>query len=82
MTVGPDFDIGNIAEIVSLYSTSFHFCLLTREQTEGCPGAEITAILTIQNNLSLMLVQFILRRSYCLNPSRFLTMLLLRLIVV
>ena len=25
MTVGPDFDIGNIAEIVSLHSTSIHF---------------------------------------------------------
>ena len=62
MTVGPDFDIGNIAEIVSLHSTSIHFCWLIREQTEGCSGAEITslcqeaAILTMQNNMSALYV--------------------------
>ena len=62
MTVGPDFDIGNIAEIVSLHSTSIHFRWLIREQTEGCSGAEITslcqeaAILTMQNNMSALYV--------------------------
>ena len=35
MTVGPDFGIGNIVEIVSLNSTSIHFRWLIREQTEG-----------------------------------------------
>jgi AAA family ATPase len=62
MTVGPDFDIGNIAEIVSLHFTSVHFRWLTREKTEGCSGAEITslcqeaAILTMQNNMSALYV--------------------------
>jgi AAA family ATPase len=63
MTVGPDLDIGNIAEIVSLlHSTSIHFHWLIREQTEGCSGAEITslcqeaAILTMQNNMSALYV--------------------------
>ena len=85
MTVGPDFDIGNIAEIVSLYSTSIHFRWLIREQTEGCSGAEITslcqeaAILTMQNDMSALYVSpIILCGSYCLNMIRFLTKLLLR----
>lgn len=63
MTVGPDIDIGNIAEIVSLlHSTSIDFHWLIREQTEGCSGAEITslcqeaAILTMQNNMSALYV--------------------------
>jgi AAA family ATPase len=62
MTVGPDFDIGNIAEIVGSHSASIHFCCLTREQTEGCSGAEITslcqeaAILTMRNNMSALYV--------------------------
>ena len=62
MTIGPDFDIGNIAEIVSLHPTAIHFCWLIRKQTEGCSGAEITslcqeaAILTMQNNMSALYV--------------------------
>ena len=62
MTIGPDFDIGNIAEIVSLHSTSIYISLLIREQTEGCSGAEITslcqetAILTMQNNMNALYV--------------------------
>ena len=63
MTIGPDFDIGNIAEIVSLHSTSIYITSqLIREQTEGCSGAEITslcqeaAILTMQNNMNALYV--------------------------
>ena len=59
MTVGPDFDIANIAELVSLLgSTSIPSHWLIRKQTEGCSGAEITslcqeaAILTMQNNMN------------------------------
>lgn len=63
MTVGPDFDIENIAELVSLLrSTSIHSYWLIRKQTEGYSGAEITslcqeaAILTMQNNMSALYV--------------------------
>ena len=65
MTVGPDFDIRNIAEIMSLHSTSIRFRWLIRDQTEGCSGFEIISlcqeatILTMQNNMSAFYVGLI-----------------------
>ena len=60
MAVGPDVDIENIADLVSLSKISPYW--LIYEQTEGCSGAEITslcqeaALLTMKSNMSALYV--------------------------
>jgi len=58
MTVGPDVDIGRIAELVSDILSIEVELLLILDQTEGCSGAEISslcqeaAIITMQKDMN------------------------------
>jgi len=77
MTIGPDVDIGRIAELVSDILSMGVELLLILDKTEGCSGAEISslcqeaAIITMQKDMNAPYASVLIYfrpLNHCLSP--------------